>query len=555
MKDTFRKYVNWMMALRAVIALTMFLSALIIQFLTNSEFPLVIPLIRVVTAIFLLTLIYAIFAVKFGSSRIFAFIQITGDVLTITAFVTLTGGTDSSFSFLYMISIITASTLLYRKGALYTASISAICYGTLINLIYYGKLPYIPYIGILESNISVERIFYNLVANIGGFFVVALLSSRLAMHIKLRDDQLESQSIDLANLMNLHQDVINSMPSGLATVDMKGNITYMNDRGKYILNLDGNSLGENILRYIPLEPDIFEFCNNCSESQPQRYEVSLGNLFSDAQYLGITISALLSAEKKQIGFLVIFQDLTDLKELERELRVKDRMAVLGEMAAGLAHEIRNPLASMKGSVQVLQKALKLEGDDKELLNIIVKESLRLNDTIEDFLTYAKGSHFKPEKIDICQLFSESILLVKHSEYFTDEHELKLGKVDDKITIVADSHQLRQLIWNLSLNALQAMPDKGILEIKLMPRLEEDVVEIIFKDNGKGIAKDEVSHIFQPFKSSNSRGLGLGLSIVYRIVEDHGGSIRVDSKINSGTKFTIRLPLTPAKKKEYADEGD
>ncbi len=551
-EEAFRKYVNWMMALRAVIALTMFLSALIIQFLTDTDSPLIVPLIRVVTAIFALTLIYAVLSIKFGNSRIFAFIQITGDVLTITAFVTLTGGTSSSFSFLYMIAIITASTLLYRKGAIYTAAISSICYGTLINLIYYSKLPAIPYVGILKSSISVDRIFYNLVVNIGGFFVVAILSSRLSLHIKIRDEQLKSQSQDLANLMNLHRDVINSTPSGISTVDMNKVITFMNPRGKQILNLDGNPVGEDICGFIPFKEDAFKFKEDNSASPMERYEISLGNLFNETQHLGITISALKNTDGIQTGFLVIFQDLTEIKELERELRIKDRMAALGEMAAGLAHEIRNPLASMKGSVQVLQKDLKLKGDNKQLLDIIVKESLRLNETIGDFLNYAKGSNFKPERINLSALFRESLPLLKHNEYFSDRHELKLECPDQDIIVLADSHQIKQLIWNLSLNAFQAMPQQGYLQITLEPSLEKGIVRIIFKDTGKGIPADDISHIFQPFKSSNDKGTGLGLSIVYRIVNDHGGTIKVNSREGAGTMFEIVLPIS-SKAKEAVDD--
>ena len=261
-------------------------------------------------------------------------------------------------------------------------------------------------------------------------------------------------------------------------------------------------------------------------------------------FLGFTASILRNKEGMPLGFIFTFQDLTEIRVLEEEVGLKKRMAALGEMAAGMAHELRNPLASISGSVQVLRRDLPAGSEQIELMEIILKESRRLDQTIRDFLLFAKPGRFSPERVDLPEILSDSLKLLRNSEEFRPTHRLKTVFHPENIPVVVDSNRMRQVFWNLAKNALKAMPEGGTLTVKALGEVDGQVL-VSFSDEGIGMGDAEVARNFQPFHGSFRDGTGLGLAIVYRIIQEHQGRIRVKSRHGAGTEVQILLPKTQA----------
>lgn len=277
------------------------------------------------------------------------------------------------------------------------------------------------------------------------------------------------------------------------------------------------------------------------DARALRYEEWLALPSGTRRFLGYSVSPLLNQERELIGYIISFQDLTDIQRLEEEVRIKDRMAAIGRMAAGIAHEIRNPLAAMRGSVEILHSHLNLPGPDERLLDILVRESDRLNKFVEDFLIFAKPAQCVRKPLDLVPLLHDSVLLLKNSPEVRDKQAVDLNIAAQQFPILGDADRLRQVFWNLAQNALRAMPSGGTLTIT-MQTAENGGGEIIFQDTGIGMSAEQKAHLFQPFHSSFAGGSGLGLSIIFQIIEDHRGKIHFDSEPGRGTRVTLQLPL-------------
>ncbi|MBZ0089231.1 MAG: PAS domain-containing sensor histidine kinase, partial [Thermoanaerobaculia bacterium] len=242
------------------------------------------------------------------------------------------------------------------------------------------------------------------------------------------------------------------------------------------------------------------------------------------------------------GWIVVFQDLSQWRLLQEELRLKDRMAAVGELAAGLAHEIGNPLAAISGSVQLLSGALPADDKQRRLLDIIVKESQRLDRTIKGFLRFARPKERAVSRFDVAALLAENMALLRHSEEATGRHRFEVDLDPPSVALVGDSDQVSQIFWNLARNALRAMPDGGTLA--LTGRVVADVYRLEVRDTGRGMTEEQRAKLFQPFHSHFGGGTGIGMAIVYRIVQEHGGRLAIDSRPAHGTTILVELPLAP-----------
>jgi len=259
--------------------------------------------------------------------------------------------------------------------------------------------------------------------------------------------------------------------------------------------------------------------------------------------LGIS-TAILRTPRGEGGFLFTFRDVTESRQAEREARVQQRLAAVGEMAAGIAHEIRNPLASMSGSIHLLRHELPLTDEQAQLMDIVLRESERLNETIRSFLAYARPQRQAASRVDVGQVISETAALLQNSPERSDAHEIVVEVPDDPVCCLADQAQIRQIVWNLATNGLRAM-DKGgklTLSVESDGTGEGGNVRIAVRDEGVGIAPEDLDGILQPFRGGFARGTGLGLSIVHRIVSDYGGELRVTSERRKGTTVTVKLPV-------------
>ena len=385
------------------------------------------------------------------------------------------------------------------------------------------------------------------------FLVVGLLSARLAERQSRSDVRLMAATQSLAHLRALHERIVASIRSGLVTTDLDGRIFTFNAaaeeitgyreetiRGKDASILFGEMKDHIVetLRALQAGAGSPRFETNCLTSEGMRLR------------LGYSISPLSSEAGETTGIVITFQDLTHVRALEETSRRQDRLAAIGRMAASIAHEIRNPLAAMRGSIQMLRSEMDSDASHTELMEIILRESDRLNRIITDFLSYARPRSLAPARVDVGDLLHQTFALMRHSPEIAANQTIVEELPSEALFAEADEGQLKQVFWNLARNALQAMPDGGTLRATLEPN-SENRLRIAFTDTGRGMSPEQVEHLFEPF-SSTTGGTGLGLSIVYQIIRDHGGTINVRSRVGQGTTIMVELPVA-AKNGDLAPE--
>lgn len=535
---------RWLMIIRVVVATTLLVTALLIELISRGE---ATPnaFYHLTGLTYLLSLAYALLFFRYKNSSVFALLQIVGDLLITSGFVYISGGVLSAFSFLYILSIITASILLYRRGAMLVACLSWVFYGGLVMLTFYGVVRSFPTPDARLAVITEKQVSYALFAHLLAFLAVGFLSSTLSEKLLQAGAELQAQRKDLEALQALHKNIIESIASGIVTTDLDGRITFLNKAAEQITGHSYPSQrGRTIASFLG-EPD--DFLAGVSETLPgsRKYRFEKPYVSGDGRdvYLGITVSVLRERGGAPRGYTFIFQDLTEIRALEEELRLKDRMSVLGQMAAGVAHELRNPLAAMAGSVQILGQELELDGEQKELMQVILQESQRLERTISEFLLFARPRRFQPEPADLAGVLSESVVLLRNSEEFRPHHAVKTDFDPEGVHYVFDVDQMKQIFWNLAKNSLKSMPEGGDLAIRIV-QVAGRGPEISFSDQGVGMEPAQVQRCFQPFETSFEDGTGLGLAIVYRNVQEHGGRLSVLSTPGKGSCFTIHLPVEP-----------
>lgn len=463
-----------------------------------------------------------------------AYIQFFGDLVLVTAMVYFLGGIESPFSLLYLIVIAVASTLLQREAGLTVASTANVLYAALI-LYLFNQGP---------SGSSVFRVSYNLAVHCVGFYAVALLTSYLARSARRAERELEEKSEHLADLQLRHRDIVQSINSGLITTDLDGVVTLVNQAGLAILGRPEEDLvGRPIQESGLFSSRQWEELTVASEQRGKlRSEVEIERA-GDTAFIGFSISQLNEANSRHGGYIVIFQDLTHWRKLREELRLKDRMAAVGEMAAGLAHEIGNPLAAISGSVQMLAGPAGNEAAQRRLIEILLKESQRLDRTIKGFLRFARPKERSSTPFDIGRLLAENFELLRNSEEVNARHSLELELDPPSAHLLGDPDQVSQIFWNLARNSLRAMPEGGTLRVVGALGPNAYLFQVI--DTGRGMSEEQRANLFHPFRSFFDGGTGIGMAIVYRIVQDHGGRLHVDSRPGGGTTITVELPRDEA----------
>src|SRR5829696_7223064 len=385
------------------------------------------------------------------------------------------------------------------------------------------------------------------------FLVVGLLSARLAERQSRSDVRLMAATQSLANLRALHERIVASIRSGLVTTDLDGRIFTFNSAAQEITGYREETIrGKDAsILFGEMKEHIAETlrARETGERSP-RFEANCLTSEGMRLRLGYSISPLSSESGQTTGMVITFQDLTQVRSLEETSRRQDRLAAIGRMAASIAHEIRNPLAAMRGSIQMLRSEMNSDPSQTELMEIILRESDRLNQIITDFLSYARPRSFTPARVDVGDLLHQTFALMRHSPEIGANQSIVEELPAEAIFAEADEGQLKQVFWNLARNALHAMPQGGTLRATLETN-SNNRLRIAFSDSGRGMSPDQVEHLFEPF-SSTTGGTGLGLSIVYQIIRDHGGTINVRSRVGQGTTITIELPVA-AKNGDLAPE--
>src|SRR5438034_309529 len=393
-----------------------------------------------------------------------------------------------------------------------------------------------------EGGTATVRILYSLVAHLVSFIAVAYLASYLTENLRRTGRELEMRRDDLAQLRDYNDNIIESMNSGLLTTDPEGAITFANRGAAEITGRPITDLTRrNILEVLGRSSDFLSRVRAALESERRfRSELDYEDGRGRRLFLGFTVSVLRDRSGDPLGMIFIFQDLTEIRALEDEVALKKRMVALGEMAAGVAHELRNPLASISGSVQVLKRDLKPQGEAAELMDIVIKESKRLDQIIRDFLLFAKPGRFHPESADLAKVLRETLSLLENSEELRPHHRVETRFRPETIRVDLDVNRMKQVFWNLAKNALRAMPEGGTLTVSAFGPGDGQVT-VTFADTGIGMSEEDIASNFQPFHGSFASGTGLGLAIVYRIIEEHGGRIRVKSRRGKGTEIAVHLP--------------
>ena len=565
------------MILRVVVAFVFLAVATWFQLRGSQKVLSIYPLYAIVAVIGFLTILYAIVIMRIERLVFFGYIQSAADIAVITVIVYATGGIDSYLSILYHLSVIGSAAILGKRGGYYSASLATIAFISLLSLDFHKMLP----IGFRLVNPSPGMLWENVATTISinalGFFTVAYLTGYLAGRTLTMEKELEEKEIDYGRLETLNRLIIDNITSGIMTLDEKRRITSFN---RAATGITGHVLKDVYYKNADeVFPGIFEAL---MQSLPRR-AVSRGmgrasrisddvtrseKTFRSKEGKDITIGFMISPGKGgDMTSIVIFQDLTRLKALEEMIRRDDRLKALGELSAAIAHEIRNPLASISGSIQVLRQDLALTGDKSHLMEIVLRETERLNSLITDFLLFARPATEKKQRFDLAEAIRETLDVLGNNPDIGGRIKVE-NRIEGPIFLEGNRRQMVQVFWNLFLNAVSAMPEGGALTVisrvlgagasmplfnrpaGALPRPpalliggREDAVEIDISDTGVGIKPENIGRVFDPFFSTKDSGTGLGLSLAHRIIENHGGVITVKSAPGEGTTFRVTLPLT------------
>jgi two-component system sensor histidine kinase PilS (NtrC family) len=543
-----RRTVAWMIAIRAIIGTILLGSALVLQLRSPGSFP-VDPFFFLIGLIYCLTVAYALTLRFIDRYRWLLDVQLAGDALIVSAFIYFTGGITSYFTSLYVLPVIAASTIQFRRGGLMVATLSTILYVGLV-LAQYQALPGLRADPSFNASTlalpppSVAR--YSVALNVFGFFAVALLSGSLADSLKSAGARLEEASTEIADLQAFNQHVIDSLPSGLATADPALRILSFNRGAESITGVPfRTAVGRQVDEVLQLPAPVMESIQadlRVKRALRHEYRYRTGGSRGDLE-IGLTATHL-ETPRGRAGLLFTFQDVTNIKKLERDSAIQQRLAAVGEMAAGIAHEIRNPLASMSGSIQILRQELPLSSEQEQLMDIVLRESERLNTTIRSFLAYARPQRFQIERFDMRRSLNDTALLLRNSPEVHEGHEILVDVPDTELWCEADEGQIKQIVWNLATNGLRAMPEGGRLLLIGAFEPASGGVVLTVRDQGIGIPPEQLERLFQPFHGTFAHGSGLGLAIVHRIVTDYNGEIRVSSS-PAGTSVAVRLPARTA----------
>ncbi len=557
-RDVILKKIKWLMSLRLMIATFSLGTAALIQITKNKPYldSYLSSLYIIIGLIYTLSLLYAFVLKKARYLNLFAYVQIIVDILLVTALIKVTGGAGSVFSLFYYLSIIAASTILYRSGGIIIASLSSILYICIVVMEYYHLVrPVVPSVGIGISNAG--SLLFNIMMNVTAFFLIALLSSFLSEQVRRSNEALQIKEHDYQRLETLHQNIIQSINSGLFTVDSGNTISFLNRAAEAItgytsLDVCGRQLS-----------DVFPELSGATgvdktartDGRGARFEVSFKRPDGVVVHLGFSKSILKDSEGNYQGEVYTFQDVTRLKQMEEHVKLVDRLAAIGRLATGMAHEIRNPLASMSGSIQMLGESLQLDPSNRRLMEIVLRETNRLDQLLNDFVLFTHPDDRRKEQVELNGIINDVLQLFSYNPLKNGIEVV--GQLEGEIVVEADRRQIEQVLWNLFVNAAQAINGRGTLTVSSeavhFDKLDEGAqarldggystmwARLSVDDTGRGIPESYLDKIFDPFFTTKDKGIGLGLAIVYSIIESYHGIIEVKSSKGKGTNFTIYLP--------------
>ena len=498
-----------------------------------------VPFFNILT-VFLAVLYLALWRFRRGL-RLQLYFQIIIDLVFATIFVASTRGIEGPFVSFYLLIITYCSLVLGKNAGIVSAALSAICYSGIVIA---------THAGIIDLHDSAANVFvdaYKIGFHTIGFVAVAYLGTRLNMRLNVMERVLDEKNESLARLYRLNDHIVSSIRSGLITTDLNGRVAVFNAAagemtGKKRMEVIGTSvcgiIGETFW-------ELIRETSLSRHARPMRHETWIPLSDGSMRFFGFTVSPLFDADNRRLGYIISFQDLSEIVRLEKEVRLRERLAAVGRMAAVVAHEIRNPLTAMRGSVEILRARTNLTEKDERLLNILISESDRLDSFIADFLNFAMPKPRPKTILDVIPILRDSVTLMKNSPEIMGKYSISLDIDIPDMFVFGNADQIRQVFWNVTQNAVRAMPESGSLQIGA-DKAGDGTGKVTFTDNGVGMTPEEIEQVFQPFHSGFSKGLGLGLSIIFQIMEDHRGRISFESEKGKGTKVILSFPLETAK---------
>jgi two-component system, NtrC family, sensor histidine kinase PilS len=515
-----KKRVETLILFRALFV-TLFLSSTYF-FNVFEQFPANRAFAYLIIAFYSTSLGYFLLLNKIENLQAFAYIQLILDVFFEIVLIYLTGGIDSWFSYTLILTILSSSIVLNQKAGYIIATISSLLYGSLIVLQFHGVLPRI------TEYQEAGNYLYNIFIHISSFYLIAFLSGYLSSRLEKTKEKLAEKDLNLRNLEFFNLEVVESLPSGLLTTDMSGTVLLFNRSAERITGMKRDAVvGKGVELVLPFLH--FPFAEGRTEE--------LFAFNGVQKIVGMGISMFSGGDESTKGYIVIFQDLTEWKKLEADMKKKEKWAAIGELSSNIAHEIRNPLASLKSSIEILKEDTVPANYKNRLMDIALKEMDRLDRIIKDFLTYSRPVPPSYTRFNLHELLDETVDLLRNVDQHRDTIVIQ-KQYNGEVEVNADPQKMRQVFWNLGLNALEAMPEGG--ELTIATKHEDKNMVITFKDTGTGIEKPQIEKIFYPFFTTKDQGTGLGLAIAYRIMEEHGGAITVDSTPGTGTTFKVIL---------------
>jgi two-component system sensor histidine kinase PilS (NtrC family) len=541
MDSTLDRWLKRLMLVRVVMITTLLLIAIYVESVSETLLA-VNPLYALIAGTYGLTILYVLLLRLLRSRQPLIWMQAVMDVVLVTGLVYVTGGTSArnSFMLLYPIAVLSGSVFLNRRSGLLLATIATAMYAGMLWGLRAHVLPVPPFSDI--ASMSARALQYIVFVTGVACGTVALIGSYLSEALRHAGQALQQAAGQVADLREFNELIVNSIPSGLATTDSDGRLLYVNAVGGTLLGVERSGLVGRSLRDVfgTVLLDGSVLLARAAQGHLGRFEFVYRHPDGQERDLGVTVTRLAVSDPGRGGFLLVFQNLTEVKRREREVSIREKLAAVGEMAAQLAHEIRNPLGSISGSAQVLLAEQGVSGEQERLLSIITKESRRLSDALNQFLLQTRLPPINRGPVDVGRAVHDAVTLLRNGPEVKAHHQLEFEVMGGPHVSLADPDQIKQVFWNLARNGLEAMPEGGQLNIRLAA--DGDDLVLSFRDQGRGMGREEQRRIFEPFQSGTPMGTGLGLAIVYRIVRDHRGDITVRSTPTQGTEVEVRLPL-------------
>jgi two-component system sensor histidine kinase PilS (NtrC family) len=528
MQSTFdeRNWLAWLVKVRILILTFLLAIQLAVAELTPTRLPL-----RLFLGTMLLwytaSLFYVVLMSFWREHRLQASLQVLTDLVMVSLVVHETGGWDSSLNFLYALVIIVAGILLPRVWAHLVAALAFILYGSVLELNYYGLVT-----SYCTTHPELKALQAIIFVNLFAYLAVAYLAGQLVAKLRQARVQLKDASGALEDLQILHENIIQSISSGLITTGLDGRITLANSAAQKLLERTPEQLlGEQVTKLF-LDP----LPNGESQTHA---EVRFDTKGTFRKTVRVRVAALNVPERGALGCVYALDDLTEIRRLEREVRMQDRLAAVGRLAAAIAHEIRNPLTSIAGSVSMLSGIPEMSEEHRHLLDIVTRESQRLNGIITDFLAYSRGKKYHFDRADLVLLLEDTLTLMRHRMTAENTGVTIESKFEtSEALVIADGDRIKQVFWNIAENAVRAMREGGMLKVGI--ERSGDDWQVNFTDTGTGMTPQQTEKIFEPFQSNFEGGTGLGLAVVYQIVQAHEGKVWARSKPGQGTTFVLRL---------------